>query len=77
MLTSLQLLDALHVLVNVLRVPLADASAMLSSSPARRVGLTHTGRIEVGLRADLLLLSEQLVLERTMVAGISSFERAQ
>ena len=63
-------------LVNVLRVSLVHASAMLSSNPARRVGLSHIGRIEVGLRADLLLLSEGLTLERTMVAGITAFARS-
>eukprot|EP00048_Salpingoeca_helianthica_P018090 m.240660 g.240660 ORF g.240660 m.240660 type:complete len:402 (-) comp23526_c0_seq1:22-1227(-) len=63
------LLEAFRMLVQTLGLDVADASRMLSSTPARRVGLTHVGRIAVGQRADLLLLDEKLTLLQTLIAG--------
>jgi N-acetylglucosamine-6-phosphate deacetylase len=41
-------------------VALACASRLLSETPARYLGLTDRGRLGVGLRADLVVMSEQL-----------------
>lgn len=66
-------LDTLRSLVGVLGVPLAEAVAMLSESPARVAGLGHVGGVAAGKRADLLLLTDELALIETLVAGETVF----
>ena len=50
-------------------VALPDAIHAASTTPARLLGLTDRGRIEVGARADLVALSNDLRVEQTWVAG--------
>jgi len=50
-------------------VPLTQASAMLSSIPARYLGLTDRGAIEPGLRADLVVLDDDLQVREVYLAG--------
>jgi N-acetylglucosamine-6-phosphate deacetylase len=54
-----------------LGVSLPQASRMLSSTPARYLGLDDRGALEVGLRADLVVLSESLKVLEVFVAGRS------
>ena len=42
----------------VASVSLNDAMATVTDNPARAAGLTDRGRLEVGLRADLICVSE-------------------
>ena len=52
-------------------IPLPDASAMASTTPARVLGLTdQVGALEAGLRADLVVLSPDLRVKRVMRAGV-------
>ena len=53
-------------------VPLVDAVQAASTTPARLLGLTDRGRIEVGARADLVALGPDLTVQRTWVAGRSA-----
>lgn len=50
-------------------VPLPDASRMLSAVPARSVGLTDRGELRAGLRADLVVLGDDLEVQRVFVGG--------
>lgn len=50
-------------------VPLARASRLLSETPARYLGLSDRGRLEVGLRADLVVMNERLEVERVYRSG--------
>ncbi len=50
-------------------VPLAQVSTLLSDVPARYLGLTDRGRLEVGKRADLILLDDDLQVLEVYVAG--------
>ncbi len=50
-------------------IPLEDAVAMLSTNPARAMGLTDRGVIAPGKRADLLVLSPRLEVESVMRRG--------
>lgn len=50
-------------------VPLARASRLLSEMPARYLGLSDRGRLEVGLRADLVVMNERLEVERVYRSG--------
>ena len=56
--------------VQVLGLPVEVASAAVSGTPARVLGLGDvSGAIEPGLAADLVVLDEDLGVERVMVAG--------
>lgn len=50
-------------------VPLVEASAMASTAPAASVGLSDRGRLEVGLRADVVVLGRELQVQAVYVAG--------
>ena len=54
---------------------LPAAVEMASSSPAKFLGLAdETGRIEVGLRADLVAMNDDFLVSETWIAGRSSRE---
>lgn len=49
---------------------LPDAIRMASLTPAERVGIAnHTGSLETGKRADILVLAEDLSVERVFIGG--------
>lgn len=56
--------------VVALGTPLADALRMASTTPARVLGLAGKGRIAVGADADIVLLSDDLAVTGTMIAGV-------
>ena len=62
---------ALRRAVRVLGVPIHEASVAVSGIPARVLGLGGvTGAIQPGLAADLVVLDDELEVERVMVAGL-------
>lgn len=73
--SSISMLDALH---NVVRfgLPLADAVYAASTAPALAVGLEDVGSIQVGKRADLLVLDCQLNLQTVFVDGAIQAQNA-
>ena len=48
---------------------IVDAARMAATSPARAIGLTGTGALVAGYRADLVVLDADLRLARVMRAG--------
>ena len=63
-----------HAVANVVRhggVALEDALRAASASPARLMGLSDRGTIEVGQRADLVALDADLRCSGTWVGGIA------
>jgi N-acetylglucosamine-6-phosphate deacetylase len=51
-------------------IPMADAARMVSTTPARAIGLgDRVGALQVGLRADLVVLDDDLNVLRVMHAG--------
>lgn len=58
-----------------LGVPLLDAIAMASRTPADVLGLPHKGRIAPGAAADLVLLDDRYEVQWTVVGGRSVFRR--
>ena len=60
--------SAVRNLVNA-GIGLTDAVAAASRNPAQLLGVGDRGRIEVGLRADLVELDEQLNVAGTWIAG--------
>jgi N-acetylglucosamine-6-phosphate deacetylase len=55
--------------VHRLGVPLEEAVRAASEVPARLLGETSLGRLEVGLPADVVVLDDSLEVVRTLVAG--------
>ena len=65
----ISLLDAVR-LMNSLGVSYVDLAQMVSSNPARLLGLEHVcGSIEVGKRADLVALDQNHNVKLTIVGG--------
>jgi N-acetylglucosamine-6-phosphate deacetylase len=52
-----------------LGVPLADAVGAATAVPARVLGLPELGRLDVGLPADVVILDDNVEIERVLVAG--------
>jgi N-acetylglucosamine-6-phosphate deacetylase len=66
--STLTLIDAVRNL-HSLGVPLEDAVGAATEVPARVLRLPASGRIGVGLPADVVILSEELEIERVLVEG--------
>jgi N-acetylglucosamine-6-phosphate deacetylase len=66
--STLTMIDAVRNL-HSLGVPLEDAIGAATEVPARVLRLPSTGRIGVGLPADLVVLSDELEIERVLVEG--------
>jgi N-acetylglucosamine-6-phosphate deacetylase len=63
----LTMIDAVRNL-HALGVPLEDALDAATAVPARVVG-ADAGRIAIGASADVVVLSEELEIERVLVRG--------
>lgn len=64
-----RMIDLLRVVVNDVKIPLHEAVAMASTNPARALGSKTKGRLEVGADADFVVLSADLEVVQTLVAG--------
>jgi N-acetylglucosamine-6-phosphate deacetylase len=64
-LTMIEAVRNLH----ALGVPFEDAIVAGTSTPARVLGDPELGRLNVGLPADIVVLDDQLEIERVLVAG--------
>jgi N-acetylglucosamine-6-phosphate deacetylase len=65
-LTMIEAVRNLH----ALGVPLEDAVAAATTAPARLLGETELGRIDVGLPADIVVLNDRVEIERVVVEGV-------
>ena len=54
--SALTMLDAIENLIDITACPIAEALTAASPTPARYLGLTDRGAIEIGRRADLVVL---------------------
>jgi N-acetylglucosamine-6-phosphate deacetylase len=66
--SSLTMIDAVRNL-HALGVPLPDSVHAASAVPARVLGQTGLGRLDVGMPADIVVLSDNLEIERVLVGG--------
>lgn len=66
--STLTMIEAVRNL-HELGIPLPEAVAAATEVPARVLGLPAVGRLEPGLPADLVILDDNLELERVCVAG--------
>ena len=65
----ISILDGLRVMVEKADVRIGDAATMAATNPANLMGATDRGRIQLGARADLILLSRTLELKSVFIAG--------
>ena len=69
--SGLDMAGAVRNTVQMLGLPLAEASRMASSYPAAWIGLDRThGRIAAGYQADFAVLDDALMVQETWVAGV-------
>ena len=66
--SSLTMIDAVRNL-HAFGVPLTEAVAAATSVPARVLGAPDLARLDIGLPADLLVLDDNLEIERVCVGG--------
>jgi N-acetylglucosamine-6-phosphate deacetylase len=70
--SGLDMAGAVRNSVEMLGLPLAEASRMASSYPAAWIGLDRThGRIAAGYRADFAVMDDSLTVRETWVDGIA------
>jgi N-acetylglucosamine-6-phosphate deacetylase len=70
--SALDMATGVRNLVNMVGLPLAEASRMASSYPAAWLGLDRThGRLVAGQRADFAVLDDALVTRETWVGGVA------
>ena len=65
----ISMLDGVRIMVEKAGVSIGDAAVMAATNPANLVGANDRGRIEVGARADLILLSPALELKSVFIGG--------
>ncbi len=65
----ISMLDGVRVMVEKAGVGIGDAAVMAATNPAGLVGAGDRGRIQVGARADLIVLSPALELKSVFIAG--------
>jgi N-acetylglucosamine-6-phosphate deacetylase len=70
-----RMIDLVRVMVNQVGVPLHEAVAMATANPARALGMTTKGKLEPGADADFAVLSPQLEVVQTYLAGERVFAR--
>jgi len=68
-----RMIDLVRTMVETVHVPLHEAISMATLTPARVIGLETKGRLQVGADADLVVLSPELQVLETFVAGESIF----
>jgi N-acetylglucosamine-6-phosphate deacetylase len=70
-----RMIDLVRTMVTNVGVPLNEAVAMGTDTPAHAVGLEAKGHFKIGGDADLVVISPELEVLRTFVAGEQVFER--
>ena len=64
-----RMIDLVQTVVEEVKIPLHEAAAMASTNPARALGAKTKGRLEAGADADFVVLSAELEVIQTFVAG--------
>jgi N-acetylglucosamine-6-phosphate deacetylase len=64
-----RMIDVVRTMIMKVNVPLHEAVMMATENPARAIGLETKGRLEVGADADLVVLSPELEVVRTLAGG--------
>ena len=73
--SAARMIDLVRTMVTNVNVPLHEAVAMATDTPAYMIGLTTKGQFKIGGDADLVVISPELEVVRTFVAGEQIFRR--
>jgi N-acetylglucosamine-6-phosphate deacetylase len=68
-----RMIDLVRTMVREVNVPLPEAIAMASANPARALGTPSKGKLGAGADADFVVLSPELEVLQTFVAGEQVF----
>ena len=68
-----RMIDLVRTMVTKVGVPLHETIAMATETPAFVVGLTSKGQFKIGGDADLVVISPELEVVRTFLAGAEIF----
>ncbi len=71
--SAARMIDLVHTMVTKVGVPLHEAVAMATDTPAHAIGLMTKGNFRFGNDADLVVISPELKVVRTFVAGEEIF----
>ena len=72
--STLTMIKGFQYLIREVGVSIAEASRMASLNPARAIGIDEQyGSLEVGKRADLLLLDKELAMKSVFINGEQTF----
>jgi len=70
-----RMIDLVRTMVTKVGVPLHEAVAMATDTPAFVIGLTGKGQFKIGREADLVVISPELEVLRTFLGGDEIFRR--
>ena len=65
----ISMLDGVRIMVEKAEVRIGDAAVMAATNPARLIGANDRGCIQIGARADLIVLSRSLELKSVFIGG--------
>jgi N-acetylglucosamine-6-phosphate deacetylase len=65
----ISMLRGVRIMVEKAGVSIGDAAVMAATNPARLIGASDRGVIQIGARADLILLSRTLELKSVFIGG--------
>ena len=71
--SAARMIDLVRTMVTRVNVPLHDAVAMATDTPAHAIGLGTKGQFKIGGDADLVAISPDLEIVRTFIAGEEIF----
>jgi N-acetylglucosamine-6-phosphate deacetylase len=71
--SAARMIDLVRTLVREVDVPLHEAVVMATQNPARAIGLESKGALRIGADADLAVLSPDISVCRTFLAGREVF----
>ena len=73
--SAARMIDLIRTMVTKVGVPLNEAVAMATDTPARAAGLTAKGQFKIGGDADFVVLSPELEVLRTFLGGNEVFRK--
>ena len=74
--SAARMIDLVRTMVTKVNVPLHEAVAMATDTPAHAVGRLNKGQFTVGCDADFVVISPELEVVRTFVAGAEIFKKS-
>ena len=73
--SAARMIDCVRTMVRQVGVPLHEAIGMATANPARAIGCATKGKLEIGCDADFIVLSPELEVVQTIVAGEQVYAR--